>query len=238
MNSVKICWLYDDLLDLYGDSGNLMILEKRLAQMGIPWETSRLSLADEPDFLAYDMIYIGPGKAKNLARAAEHFVQFKENALQAVEEGRVFLITGNARLLFGREFTGFDGKIRPGAGLFPYTGKETGSVFISDVVGTWAFAPDTPSYGFVNRTAHIEGNVEFPLCSVRLGAGDGEGPAEHEGNLYKNFFATWQLGPVLVKNPVLLREILVRLAGDRMADYDDSLEKKALELTLAEFPQA
>lgn len=237
MNRIKICWLYDDLLDLYGDSGNLMILESRLAAMGLSWELVRLSLADEPDFSAYDLVYIGPGKAKNLARASEHFVRFRSDILQAVEAGRVFLVTGNARLLFGKEFTGFDGKTYPGIGLFPYTGVETGNVFVSDVVGSFVFAPDKPSYGFINRTAHIRGNDSEPLCTVRIGAGDDEKASGCEGNLHKNLFATWQLGPVLVKNPVLLKEVLSRITGERLAEYDDSLEQKALDLTLSEFPR-
>lgn len=235
MSDVNILWLYDDLLDLYGDSGNLTILCSRLTEMGLEPKVSRLSLGDQLDFTLYDMVYIGPGKAKNLAKASEHFCCYSQQVRQAVERGAVFLVTGNARLLFGQSFTGFDGASYSGIGLFPYTGRETGNVFISDVVGSPVFLPDVRGYGFINRTAHIDGNAENFLFTLRAGAGDNETETAGEGSLYQNFFATWQLGPVLVKNPHLLNELLRRLAGESYCEPDNTLEQKALDLTLAEF---
>lgn len=235
MNSVNILWLYDDLLDLYGDSGNLTIICDRLNKMEIQTKVSRLSIGDNLDFSLYHMIYIGPGKAKNLAKASEHFYKYAEQAKQAIESGVVFLVTGNARLLFGKSFTGYDGAAYQGIGLFDYTARETGNVFISDVVASPVFAPDTNGYGFINRTAHIDGNTGDFLFDVHTGAGDNETEATHEGNLLNNYFGTWQLGPVLVKNPHLLNTILQRLAADDYREIDSTLEQKALDLTLKEF---
>lgn len=237
MSTVNILWLYDDLLDLYGDSGNLTLLTNRLTAMGLEVKLSRLSLGDHLDFTLYHMVYLGPGKAKNLAKASEHFYQYADQAKAAVDDGLLFLVTGNARLLFGQTFTDCDGATRNGIGLFDYTGRETGNVFISDVIAAPVFAPNTLGYGFINRTAHIDGNTAAPLFMVRQGAGDNELDAQHEGNLLRNFFGTWQLGPVLVKNPHLLCEVLRRLAGDAYHEPDNSLEQKALDLTLAEFTQ-
>ena len=70
MSKVNILWMYDDLLDLYGDWGNLLALTKGLDAMGISWEIDHKSLGDQPDFSRYQMVYIGPGKARNLAEAA------------------------------------------------------------------------------------------------------------------------------------------------------------------------
>ena len=61
MSKVNILWMYDDLLDLYGDWGNLLAVTKGLDAMGIPWEIDHKSLGDQPDFSRYQMIYIGPG---------------------------------------------------------------------------------------------------------------------------------------------------------------------------------
>ncbi|WP_312644381.1 hypothetical protein [Hydrogenoanaerobacterium sp.] len=235
MSSVNILWLYDDLLDLYGDSGNLTILCDRLNKMGIDTRISRLSLGDNLDFSLYHMVYIGPGKAKNVARASGHFQKYSELATQAVANGVIFLVTGNARLLFGKSFTGFDGGTYEGIGLFDYTARETGNVFISDVVASPVFAPDVRGYGFINRTAHIDGNSGDYLFTLQSGAGDNETETAHEGNLVNNFFGTWQLGPVLVKNPHLLNELLRRLTGENYQEPDNSLEQKALNLTLEEF---
>ena len=235
MSKVNILWMYDDLLDLYGDWGNLLAVTKGLDAMGIPWEIDHKSLGDQPDFSRYQMIYIGPGKARNLAEAAKDLACQKQAVLDAVERGVVFLATGNSRLLFGKRFTGADGQQIPGIGLFDYTGEETGNVFISDVLAHPIFAPETASYGFINRTAHIHGNDRDPLFTVVKGAGDGEITGEsHEGNLYRNFFGTWQLGPLLVKNPEILKELLRRLVGEAFRDWNTTAEELALKLTLNE----
>lgn len=235
MRKVTILWLYDDLLDLYGDWGNLLAVEKGLDAMGIGHETHRKSIGDEVDFSAYDLIYLGPGKARNLEAAAKDLLPRKEAVLSAIEDGKLFLVTGNSRLLFGKSFEGFSGETAEGLGLFSYTGIETGNVFISDVLGEYTFEKTCESYGFINRTAHIEGDCGAPLFRVKKGAGDGVGEsADKEGSLYKNFFGTWQLGPVLVKNPQLLREVLRRLAGEDYQDPDLQAQELALRLTLSE----
>lgn len=235
MRDLNILWLYDDLLDLYGDSGNLTILTQRLGELGFASKLTHMSLQDELDLNLYQLVYIGPGKAKNLAKAAEHFARYAPMVRAAVENGLPFLVTGNARLLFGRTFTGEDGTAHEGVGLFDYTGRETGNVFISDVISCPVFAPETRGYGFVNRTAHIDGNSGDYLFTVLRGAGDSEAEGGGEGNLLHNYFGTWQLGPVLVKNPHLLEELLRRVAGDAYRPLDFSMEQKALERTLAEF---
>lgn len=251
MQPVRILWLYDDLLDLYGDGGNLSMLRRRIEEMGYPSRLDRRSLGEPlEDLEDYHLVYLGPGKAANLAKAAGHFTAYAQQVKAAVEAGVVFLVTGNARLLFGRSFTAPGGQTLEGVGLFDYTGNETGNVFVSDVAAA-ANIPGLPHcYGFINRTAHIEGNAGGRggvLFEVLSGSGDGDpqkekilpGQRRGEGNLYQNFFGTWLLGPVLVKNPALCREVLRRVlsrAGLELGSYDDSMEQKALDLTLAEIP--
>lgn len=234
--NVQVLWLYDDLLDLYGDSGNLMLLKKRLSQLGFTVLLTRASLADSPKISQYDMIYIGPGKAQNLRRACEHLRGLKEELIKAVEEEKVFLITGNARLMLGKGYTDEDGAFVPGLELFDYTGEETGKVSISDVVVNPQFETnESMMYGFINRTGCIRGNVGPYLFKVVKGAGDEKKGDAFEGNLYKNLFSTWLLGPVLVKNPQMAREFIGRLIGREQVAYDDTLETMALKMTLKEF---
>ncbi len=233
MTEKNILWLYDDLLDLYGDSGNLTILVSKLRAMGIEARITCKSLGDTLDFDSFDLIYAGPGKAKNLAQAALHLQKYAAQVKAAVAAGKLFFVTGNARLLFGKGFTGFDGKEYPGVGLLPYTGRETGNVFVSDVVYARQGAE---GYGFINRTAHIDGNEEGFLFDVLQGACDSETPTGHEGNRLENFFGTWLLGPVLVKNPALLKEVLQLLAGAAYTEPDTALEQTALDATVAELP--
>lgn len=210
--------------------------------MGIGSQISRLSIGDQLDFSAFDMVYAGPGKARNLKRAAEHFVSYADEVRTAIDSGKVFLFTGNARLLLGKEYViraeGKEEKVK-GIGYFPYTGVETGDVFISDVISQPLLEKNAEkTYGFINRTSYIEENPGPYLFRLLQGAGESNQPGEWEGNLCRNLFATWQLGPVLVKNPHLTREILSRLLPGQRLEYDDSLAVEAWKRTVEEFPSA
>lgn len=233
MNKIEILWLYDDLLDLYGDWGNLLAVCRGLDAAGAGWNIDKKSLGEEVNFEKYQMIYIGPGKEKNLAVAGKDFARHREAAKSAVENGAVVLCIGNSRMLFGKSFVTAAGEEIPGAGLFDYTGKETGAVFVSDEWGHPVFSPTADSYGFINRTGVLSGEMGEPLFTLESGAGDGdEAEAKCEGTLYKNFFGTWQLGPVLVKNPLVLKEVLSRLLGEDYRDFDTFAEELALKQTI------
>ncbi|MBQ1826984.1 MAG: hypothetical protein II126_03335, partial [Erysipelotrichaceae bacterium] len=71
MKEIRICWLYGDLLDLYGDSGNIRVLEFYLKEKKIPYVIEEKRLFDDISFSSYDFIYCGPGRARNLAIAAD-----------------------------------------------------------------------------------------------------------------------------------------------------------------------
>lgn len=235
MAELKFLHLYSDLLDLYGDYTNVTAVRKAAAQLGYDCTITEVQLGEPIDPAGYDFVYMGHGKAKNLAAAAGPFRQNAEAIRRAVENGTVFFVTGNARLLFGSGFQTPSGTEEEGIGLFSYRGVETGKVFTGDVVSRPVFNDSLLCYGFVNRTSHMVGENTSPLFRVLRGPGDGETPDGMEGTLYKNFFGTWQMGPVLVRNPGLLREVLGRITGQDCSGLDLSLQEKALALTLAEF---
>lgn len=235
MRTIQILHLYSMSQDLYGDYKNLHVLCQRIRETGNEVRVTTAELFEELNFDGFNMVYIGHGKARNLAAAADHFVPYGEKVKAAIEGGQLWLVTGNARELFGKSFTTPDGTVKPGIGLFDYTGVETGKVFVSDMMGHPAYDPDAAVYGFANRTAYLEGENESPLFQVETGFGDGKEPDGKEGTLYRNFFATWSMGPVLVRNPSLMREVLKRLLGEDYRECDFTLEQKALDLVLQEF---
>ncbi len=235
MAEYKILHIYSDLLDLYGDYTNVTSVRRALEQMGHSCCVHTVQLGEEIRPAGYDLVYIGHGKAKNLAAAAPHFQQYAGAVTEAVEQGVLFLVTGNARLLFGRSFETPDGREEAGIGLFDYHGRETGKVFTGDVLSHPVFREELTCYGFVNRTSHIVGENRFPLFRLIKGPGDSDAAGGTEGTLYKNFFGTWQMGPLLARNPELLRELLRRMTGDEYREVDLALQERALAITLAEF---
>lgn len=233
-NNVSILWLYEDLLDLYGDRGNITAILYQLRHLEVDFELDKKSIYDEIDFSKYDFVYLGPGKDKNVIRASEHILKYKDDVKSAVENGTVFFVTGNAQLLFGKEIEDADGKVFPACEVFDYKGKITGDVFINDFVGTPVFNEEIISYGFINRTSYIVGDILTPLFKVKYSQ---KNIGECEGILYNNYFSTWALGPVLAKNPDLLKEVLCRILGASFVEIDDSLQKIALQKTLGEFEE-
>ncbi len=233
--SIKILHLYDDVMDLYGDVFNLTIIKTCLKDMEIDCEICNHRLGEQfPEMSEFDMVYMGHGKGKNLEAVAEEFTAERDAITHEIEMGKVFLFTGNSRLLLGREFEAYSQRMLSGIGVFEYTATETREVFTRDVV-TRLVGEGELCYGYVNRTAHIKGENHHPLFEVVMGVGDDESGSTHEGNRYKNLFATWLVGPILVKNPPLLRQVLKILAGEQYREPNLTLQQKALRLTLDEF---
>ena len=235
MKHIRILHLYSNALDLYGDYKNLTVLQRRIAETGNTSDITEINLDEVIDPTGCDFVYIGHGKARNLAAVAPHFVQYGDTIRTAIEGGQVWFVTGNARELFGQRFTTPTGETLPGIGLFDYTGVETDKVFVSDMLARPAYDENARVYGFINRTAYLVGENRYPLFTVLSGCGDGETPDGKEGTLYRNFFATWAMGPMLARNPSMLRELLHRLLGEDYRECDMRLEEKALALVTAEF---
>lgn len=233
---VRLLWLYPDLLDLYGETGNIMALGKRLAQMGFTLACRKVSLGDEVDFEKPDMIYVGAGKTRNLVAAMQDLESKKDGFLRAVERGTLVLATGSGKALLGRGID-VEGQEIPGVGLFDYQARETGEVFVSDCVvePLEASVGTGRMIGFINQTLRFSYQTKPNLFRIVFGQGDTGTAADAEGMTVHNCFATSLLGPILAKNPSFLRAVCSRLLGSQMGDYDDRLAQTALERTLKEF---
>ncbi len=231
MKEVKILWLYQDVMDLYGDRGNILALKYQLETLKVDCSITNKGLEDELDFEGYNLVYIGPGKDKNAVKAAEHLSKYKNKVSTAIENGTTFLVTGNAQILFGKEIEDADGTVYPAAEIFGYSAKLTGEVFLNDYTARPVFNEQALSYGLINRTSYLVNVNEDPLFKVEFSQ---KGIGSTEGILYKNFFGTWALGPVLAKNPHVLLEILNRILDVKIIGIDDGLQNIALQRTLGE----
>ena len=236
MKYVNILHLYSKTLDLVGDFKNLDALCMRIRECGCDYAVSRVEFGEEISLEGIDFVYVGHGKCRNLSAVSEHIIQYREEFARAVEAGTVFLVTGSARLLFGQSFETQDGETHEALGLFDYTGKEFDGLTVRDELLHPVFLPEETVFGCVNRSENLyfKGENPTPLFTVERGYSDNERTGGTEGTLYRNFFGTWSLGPVLVRNPCLMREVLRRLLGEDYRDGDYSLEQEALDRVLRE----
>ncbi len=231
MSVIKLLRLYDDLLDLYGDSGNFTVIKNRLETAGYELTTECRTVGESFDLTRWDFVYISPGLPKNLAVAAADLVPRGENLFEAIEKGVVFLLTGNAPALFGEEFMLDDSEKVKGCGLFPVKHNFGKKITIRDLVGVTESGLQIT--GFLNSTDTREGEYETPFLRI-TGSGKQTYDKTTDGARKMNFFATELLGPVLVRNPELLRELLILIAGEPLPPYDDSLEVEASKRILKE----
>ncbi len=169
--TLRVCALYPDLLNIYADRGNLLLLERRCAWRGIGFELRGAGLGEPLDPDAHDLIYIGGGQDRDQALCAQDMVATKREALHAAA-GRgavIFAVCGGYQLL-GHGYA-MDGERLPGVGLVDLeTVREDGPRLIGNV------AIELASDGGDERRAQGGGVVlagfENHAGRTRLGPGE------------------------------------------------------------------
>ena len=84
---MKVVWMYHDIMDLYGDKGNMMVLKKRCLDRGIPFELDTCGIGEEKDLSEYDLIFLGGGADKEQIRC---FKKSESNAGFKLEYDSIF----------------------------------------------------------------------------------------------------------------------------------------------------
>ena len=232
--TLKILYLYPDMLELYGDYGNIQVLKYRLEKRGVYCEIDRYSIGDNnPDFTEYDLVFAGGGADQEQSILAEDLVKYKDNIKQAIQNGTFFLLICGAYQLFGKYYKGVDGNIIPGLDIFPYyteaiedrKNRCIGNIVINVKLGDTY----TKVIGFENHGGQTF-DVFSPFGDVLFGNGNKFGDSK-EGFFLNNVIATYLHGPLLSKNPVLADYILIycldRKYNDdvNLIDLDDSFEE-------------
>ena len=118
---INILYLYPDMLELYGDYGNIQVLKYRLEKRGFYCNIEKYSIGNPaPDFSSFDIVFAGGGADNEQSILANDLIQYKDNIKNAVQNGTFFLLICGAYQLFGKYYKGVDGNIIPGLDIFPY----------------------------------------------------------------------------------------------------------------------
>jgi CobQ-like glutamine amidotransferase family enzyme len=230
--TLRVCALYPDLLNIYADRGNLLLLERRCAWRGIGFELAGSGLGDALDPGAHDLFYIGGGQDRDQALCARDMVATKRDALHAAAASGavVFAVCGGYQLL-GH---GYDmgGEMLPGVGLVDLeTVRENGPRLIGNV----AIELDDGQVlaGFENHGGRTRlGPGATPLGRVLRGHGnDGRSGLEGvRGGPQGTVVGTYLHGPLLPKNAHFadwLTATALGIAPSELAPLDDALESAA-----------
>ncbi|MCL2392687.1 MAG: glutamine amidotransferase [Oscillospiraceae bacterium] len=209
---LSILHLYFDLMNLYGDWANVEVLALALSARGFRVNIGKKSVGDEIDFGAYDFVYIGSGTEQSLIACISDIMNYKDSLTKCIENGTHILATGNAHELFGRTVTESTGIKHEAVGLLDFETIQGRGRIAGDCVCKPSFMQEK-LVGFINRASEGQvGDVERPFI-LELGPGAND-KLDKEGIMYKNLLGTYITGPVLVRNPPLLRYFADKLMGN------------------------
>ncbi len=241
MKPIKILHMYADMLDLYGDSGNMEILQYRCKMRGIPCEIDHYSRTSEvPDFSEYDLIYLGGGADLEQQILSADLPRCSDGLKQAYKNGVFFLMICGGYQLMGKYYRDVDGNELPGVGLFDYVTVAPNSrrkrCIGNIVVQTQISGTPMDVIGFENHGGQTTG-VTSPFGKVRCGNGNCF-QSDIEGYCEENVIATYLHGPLLAKNPQLADYILAYClrrhpdAPETLQPLDDTLENECRAVML------
>lgn len=198
---LKIGHLYPDLLNLYGDRGNIRCLMKRCEWRGIEVETVEYHLEDKINFEELDIVLLGGGSDREQRLVGNHLKEICGEFKKYVENlGVVLAICGGYQLL-GKYYQIGEEKIEGLDILDLYTKQGEDRLIGNVVIKSELF--DLPIVGFENHGGRTYiGEKNKPLGKVLSGNGN-NGDDLGEGIHYKNVFGTYLHGPLLPKNPHL-----------------------------------
>jgi CobQ-like glutamine amidotransferase family enzyme len=255
---LRVCALYPDLMNIYADRGNLIVLERRCAWRGIGFELLASGLGERLDGDAHDLFYIGGGQDRDQRLCAADLLASKRVGLQAAAaRGAVVLGVCGGYQLLGHSYIVGDEEI-PGVGLLDVrTVREAGPRLIGNVAievsldaersatadaspaqevfkGA-AYGGDRVLAGFENHGGRTYlGAGQMPLGRVLKGYGN-DGRSGFEGARTANTIGTYLHGPLLPKNAWFADWLIARALGlqpRELEPLEDAIEQRTHQSAL------
>ena len=228
--------MYFDLMNLYGDWANPAVIERELIMRGKEAIIEKKSVGCDIDFSLYDFIYVGSGTERSQQACMQDLSPNKEALLASIEKGTPVLATGNSHELFGQSVTNSSEVRIKTLGLLDFETIQLNTRVTGDCLVKAKFLEEK-LIGFINRAGGSQkGEIERPF-SIEPAEG-ANFKACPEGIQYKNLLGTYMTGPVLIRNPPLLRYFADIITGepkknttdDPFFKYQEKAYKTALDL--------
>ena len=232
---LNICHLYPDILNLYGDRGNIITMKRRLEDRGIKVNIDECSIGQPLNADKYDIFFIGGGQDFEQEVLLRDLSSGKAQDIRtAVEEEKTFLAICGGYQMLGEYYKTWDGvqlDFIGAIGVHTICAKER-------MIGNYMFrttpeSGDTVVVGFENHSGKTYLSEQVAPLGMMLSGNGNNGEDKTEGARYKNVFGTYSHGSLLPKNPVLCDFILQTALNHRydgaepLAPLDDTLELNA-----------
>ena len=230
--------MYHDLMDLYGDKGNIETLRYRASKRGINVVVDTCTLQEKRNIEDYDIFFLGGGADKEQTLIYKDLLARKESILKAKESGTAFLLICGGYQLFGQYYLDQDGQKIDGLGIYDYYTESSdrdhrciGNI----VVKTNIHDKEVTVVGFENHGGQTKA-VSNSFGKVLVGHGNTY-KGKYEGYMDAQTIATYMHGPLLPKNPAIADEVILRglnrrYAVEQLEQLQDTLENAAHDAML------
>lgn len=245
--SLNILCLYPNIMDLYGDNGNIEILKYRCNKRNIDVNVDTYTInEEEPNFNKYDLVFLGGGSDKEQRIVAKDIIKYKKQIENSIKKGTFYLLICGGFQLFGKYYKDSEGNTLDGLSIFDYytessldkTKRCIGNIVIESKIGEKI----VKIVGFENHGGQTS-NITNPFGKVLYGNGN-RFESEYEGIMTNNVIGTYLHGPLLSKNPELT-DYIIKYCLERkynkkvsLKEIDDTFELKAKEEILNRFAKA
>jgi CobQ-like glutamine amidotransferase family enzyme len=212
--SLTIGWLYPELMNIYGDRGNVTTLQKRCEWRDIKTQVLRLDVGfAKVDLQKCDIILMGGAQDKQQEAVANDLFAKAEELKNAIEKGIPGIYVCGAYQMLGNYYKEANGNKIKGLEIFDLYTENPGERD-QRLIGNMVAYSEKLNYNLVGFENHggrtyLGKNIK-PFSRVTKGFGN-NGKDKTEGAIYKNSIGTYSHGPLLPKNP-LLADYLIKQA--------------------------
>lgn len=233
---LHIAHLYADLMNIYGDRGNVIALGNRAKWRGIDVEVRSYSVGGWTDSEWPDVWFFGGGQDQGQDIVGADLAGKNGAALRASVDGgaAIFSVCGGYQLL-GHEYVPEIGPAIPGVGILDVTTRAGKKRFVGNLL---AESPDGQLIGFENHSGRTYlGAAARPLGTVVVGNGN-NGEDKTEGAVQGKVIGCYLHGSCLPKNPWVADRLLGwalsrRYPQAKIEPLDDRDEAAAREQAMA-----
>jgi lipid II isoglutaminyl synthase (glutamine-hydrolysing) len=233
---LNILELYPKDMNIYGDSGNVLVLKKRAEKRNISVNILSYNIGDSfPKNV--DIVVAGGGQDSGQEKVNKDLLKIKDKLKKLAENYTPMLLICGSYQLFGNYFRTNEGKVLKGIGILNAYTEATNERMVGNIITE--SVPFGEIIGYENHSGKttLEGDT-LPLGLVKLGAGN-NGEDNTEGARYKNVIGTYLHGSLLPKNPkiadFLISEAMAKKYPDdftKLKALDDSLADKARKVAI------
>lgn len=222
---INVLHLYYDLLNLYGENGNVLAIKDYLENNNIEYQIDFITVGDKIDINKYDLIYVGSGTENNIIIALEDIIKYQDDFKKYITDNKYIIATGNSNILFGSIYETLNKSEIKCLNTFNYVSKETSFRTVGE-----QFYKDHNNQKIIGFLNHQVAFKNYPSNLFKVLHGNGYAPHKNkEGFNYNNFYGTLLIGPLLIRNPYFTQSIIDKLLKEHNLKTKNYINKDSIK---------